>query len=600
MPLRNRYIIGDGQVQVRKPDGMLLAVLGRGTFFGEMALLSDDMERRARVTAISICDIYILRKADLETIFALQPELREDMLAVANNRKQINAEKRRDNNGASRSSTCEADSAPDSASSFSSDRNLVRRCSLTTGAKTTEPASPSKGRFMMRSKSRGHSRELPVDALAEPASGRPSRSSRTRFSRLSRRTSTSTTCTTCTSDESALAPAPSGSFNMRLWRTGYANPRASRFTQVLGSYSNRTSRSCKVAPPPMQSQADPPAVVDRVVDDLPAAPPPPIDAAERASRRAERAARAAGRLSLGSFMEENLQELELSNEGQVGGGQDEGETSVEAVREANTEENGYRDGIESVGSTRSAGERSDQGTMEVASTGSAVKPTWFSSMTSRKSERRTSMEVASCRCGILGSRSSRCSRVSIKENEIYNDGGAPGAALTGLSARPETVDGDSNWRELLHTERQQDEALVESFDSAPSQPLPPPRQIPTRRTELRSSRRITLPGDLGDPTHALESSLAALDQARRAVEAALAAPPAAPATEAAEGTGVGTCGPGAQRPAATAAPGAAPSRSPRALPSVLQHASALSDADASASSGPAPAPADSSLAVVEL
>ena len=44
--------------QVRRPDGMLVAVLGKGKFFGEMALLAADLKRQCRVEAISICDIY--------------------------------------------------------------------------------------------------------------------------------------------------------------------------------------------------------------------------------------------------------------------------------------------------------------------------------------------------------------------------------------------------------------------------------------------------------------------------------------------------------------------------------------------------------------
>lgn len=52
------FIIGDGLVQVRRPDRILVAVLGKGKFFGEMALLSRDLKRQCRVEAYSICDIY--------------------------------------------------------------------------------------------------------------------------------------------------------------------------------------------------------------------------------------------------------------------------------------------------------------------------------------------------------------------------------------------------------------------------------------------------------------------------------------------------------------------------------------------------------------
>ena len=56
------YIIGDGEVQVSLPDGQKVAVLARGAFFGEMALLSNDQLRHSRVESITICDIYSLRQ----------------------------------------------------------------------------------------------------------------------------------------------------------------------------------------------------------------------------------------------------------------------------------------------------------------------------------------------------------------------------------------------------------------------------------------------------------------------------------------------------------------------------------------------------------
>ena len=44
-------------------------MLGRGAYFGEMALLSDDRRRANRVEAESICDVYCLQKRDLDHIF---------------------------------------------------------------------------------------------------------------------------------------------------------------------------------------------------------------------------------------------------------------------------------------------------------------------------------------------------------------------------------------------------------------------------------------------------------------------------------------------------------------------------------------------------
>jgi len=84
------YIIGDGEVQVSLPDGTKVAVLGRGAFFGEIALLSNDQLRHSRVEAMSICDIYSLHKDDMDAIFDIHPKLREEMLAEVKKRKEQN------------------------------------------------------------------------------------------------------------------------------------------------------------------------------------------------------------------------------------------------------------------------------------------------------------------------------------------------------------------------------------------------------------------------------------------------------------------------------------------------------------------------------
>jgi len=85
------FIVGDGRVVVSTPDGVMVAVLGRGAYFGEMALLSDDRRRANRVEAESICDVYTLPKRDLDHIFTLYPKLRTDMLEEVAKRKEMNA-----------------------------------------------------------------------------------------------------------------------------------------------------------------------------------------------------------------------------------------------------------------------------------------------------------------------------------------------------------------------------------------------------------------------------------------------------------------------------------------------------------------------------
>jgi len=85
------YIVGDGRVVVSSADGVMVAVLGRGAFFGEMALLSEDRRRANRVEAESICDVYCLHKRDLDHIFVLYPKLKGDMLREVAKRKHMNA-----------------------------------------------------------------------------------------------------------------------------------------------------------------------------------------------------------------------------------------------------------------------------------------------------------------------------------------------------------------------------------------------------------------------------------------------------------------------------------------------------------------------------
>ena len=85
------YIVGDGRVVVSTSEGVMVAMLGRGAYFGEMALLTEGQRRANRVEADSICDVYCLQKADLDHIFTLYPKLRLDMLEEVAKRKQQNA-----------------------------------------------------------------------------------------------------------------------------------------------------------------------------------------------------------------------------------------------------------------------------------------------------------------------------------------------------------------------------------------------------------------------------------------------------------------------------------------------------------------------------
>ena len=85
------YVIGDGQLQVSRSDGLVVAVLGRGNFFGEMALFHEDLKRNCNVAALSICDIYKINTSQIKAVLDENPELHREMLAIAESREAINA-----------------------------------------------------------------------------------------------------------------------------------------------------------------------------------------------------------------------------------------------------------------------------------------------------------------------------------------------------------------------------------------------------------------------------------------------------------------------------------------------------------------------------
>ena len=76
------YVIGDGQVQVSRPDGLVVAVLGKGNFFGEMALFHQDLQRNCNVGALSICDIYRVNTSQIKPLLDENPALQREMMAI--------------------------------------------------------------------------------------------------------------------------------------------------------------------------------------------------------------------------------------------------------------------------------------------------------------------------------------------------------------------------------------------------------------------------------------------------------------------------------------------------------------------------------------
>ena len=79
------YFILDGEVEVDVQPAPLR--LGRGQYFGELALLNDTV-RNATVTTVSDCELLSLDAADFRRLLDVHPELKEEMARVARERQQ--------------------------------------------------------------------------------------------------------------------------------------------------------------------------------------------------------------------------------------------------------------------------------------------------------------------------------------------------------------------------------------------------------------------------------------------------------------------------------------------------------------------------------
>jgi CPA1 family monovalent cation:H+ antiporter len=82
------FFLSSGAAEVDLGDHKIR--LGRGDFFGEMALLDPSRRRGADVTALSYCQLLILRDDDLRTLFATQPAIRETIWKIARDRQVMN------------------------------------------------------------------------------------------------------------------------------------------------------------------------------------------------------------------------------------------------------------------------------------------------------------------------------------------------------------------------------------------------------------------------------------------------------------------------------------------------------------------------------
>lgn len=81
------YFIASGAVEVRLPGQRIQ--LGSGSFFGEMALLTQQ-PRRADVVALTFCRLLVLRKSDFEKFVAENPDARAEINRIVQARLEMN------------------------------------------------------------------------------------------------------------------------------------------------------------------------------------------------------------------------------------------------------------------------------------------------------------------------------------------------------------------------------------------------------------------------------------------------------------------------------------------------------------------------------
>lgn len=83
------YFIQHGSVEIISKDSQIVATLHEGSFFGEMALISD-RNRNATARAATYCDIYVLPKHSFNRVVASYPEFKEHIEAVISQRNTAN------------------------------------------------------------------------------------------------------------------------------------------------------------------------------------------------------------------------------------------------------------------------------------------------------------------------------------------------------------------------------------------------------------------------------------------------------------------------------------------------------------------------------
>lgn len=80
------FFIHQGQVEIQARDHSRLALLEKGAFFGEMALISE-RPRMATAIAHGFCDIYVLEKSLFDKVMAAHPDFHLQLQKIGQQRK---------------------------------------------------------------------------------------------------------------------------------------------------------------------------------------------------------------------------------------------------------------------------------------------------------------------------------------------------------------------------------------------------------------------------------------------------------------------------------------------------------------------------------
>ena len=85
------YFVVKGEVEVLDGTGKVITTLGPGSFFGETALLLSE-PRTASIRAKEYCDLFVLDKADFNSVLRDSPEFAKSILDICRQRYNVNVE----------------------------------------------------------------------------------------------------------------------------------------------------------------------------------------------------------------------------------------------------------------------------------------------------------------------------------------------------------------------------------------------------------------------------------------------------------------------------------------------------------------------------